>query len=168
MTTDKTIETLDKEAREALDRLADRREVLAREHAATELAAERQRERERERLRREGAEAAERENERLRAKAAELGERRRALEERAEEEAEALAATMGELLRLDPGHVRALQKAHGKAPQQRFSQTFPRLLGAWFRGRFGEVVGGIGYDPFGGAGLLERDALTQPKEGRGG
>lgn len=44
-TKQKDIETLDREVREALDRLAARREEFAREHKATELAAERQRER---------------------------------------------------------------------------------------------------------------------------
>ena len=163
--TQKDIATLDREAREALDRLADRREALAREHAATELAAGRQREREQERIRRERAEAEERERERLRARAAELGERRRALEERAEEEAEALAATIGELLRLDPGHGRALQAAYGKAPAQRFGQPFPRVLDAWIRGRLNKVLTGLGQDPLGGVGLVERDPLTPASEG---
>jgi chromosome segregation ATPase len=168
MTTEKTIEALNREAREALDRLADRREALAREHAATELAAERQKEREEERIRRERAEAAERENERLRAKAAELGERRLALEERAEREAEALGATLQEILALDPGHARAVRAAHGRVPEQRYSQAFARILGGWFRGKFREVVPGIGVDNWeGNPTLAARDALT-PAEGEGG
>ena len=160
---EKDIATLDREAREAMDRLADRREELAREHAATELAAERQREREQERIRRERADAAEREQERLRVRVAELGERRRALEVRAEEEAEALAATLGELLRLDPGNARALQKAGQKA-EQRYSSSFERVLRDWFVDRFGKVVGGIGHAVWKGSALTERDALTPQSE----
>ena len=164
----KDIATLDREAREALDRLADRREALAREHAATELAAERQREREQERIRQERAEAEERERERLRARAREMGERRRALEERAEDEAAALAATMEELLALDPGHARALQKAHGKAPEQRFSWTFSRVLRDWFVDRFNPVVGGVGHAIWHDVALVKRDALTPAEEGGDG
>lgn len=78
-TKQKSIEVLDQEARGALDRLADKREELAREHKATELAAGRQREREEERRRGEAEEA----------------------ERRAEEEAksrrEKIAEEMGEL-----------------------------------------------------------------------
>lgn len=167
-TEQKDIETLDKEAREALDRLADRREELAREHRATELAADRQKEREQERLRQERAEAAERESERLRARAAELGAKRRALEVRAEEEAAALAGTLQELLALDPSHIRAVQAAHGgSAPMQRSSQTFTRVLDTWLRGRIGKTLTGFGFDPYDGEALAQRDALT-PAEGEGG
>ena len=162
----KSIEALDREAREALDRLADRREALAREHAATELASQRQKEREQERIRRERAEAAERERERLRARAREMGERRRALEERAEEEASALAGTLQELLALDPGHARALQAAHGEAPQQLYSWTFSRLLRDWFMDRFNKVLPGVGFPVRQGLALTEYDALT-PAKGSG-
>ena len=155
----KSIEVLDKEAREALDRLADKREELAREHAATELAAGRQREREQERVRRERAEAAEREQERLRARATELGAKRLRLEERAEEEAAALAATLQELLALDPGHARAARAAGQKA-EQRYSSSFDRVLRDWFVDVFGPVVGGVGHAVWKGVALAEREALT--------
>lgn len=54
---EKGIEALNKEAREAMDRLADKREELQNQLAATELAEKRQREREEERRRTEAAEA---------------------------------------------------------------------------------------------------------------
>ena len=162
----KSIEVLDREAREALDRLADRREELAREHAATELAAGRQKEREQEKVLQERREAQERQQERLRARATELGAKRLQLEERAEEEAAALIATLQELLALDPGHARALQAAYGKAPQQLYSWTFSRLLRDWFMDRFNKVVPGIGFPVREGLALAEYDALTPaPEEG---
>lgn len=93
--------------------------------------------------------------------AGKLGERRRALEVLAEEQAEALVSTLKELLTLDPGHRRAVEAAFGKAPQQRSSQTFSRVLLSWFIGRFNTVVPGIGFDSWeGNPPLGERDALT--------
>lgn len=163
----KTIEDLDREAREALDRLADRREALAREHAATELAAERQREREQERIRQQQREAQEHQQERLRVRAAELGEKRRALEVRAEEEAAVLSATLQELLALDPGHARAVRAAGQKA-EQRYSASFDRVLRDWFVDVFNPVVGGVGHAIWHDVALVERDALTPAEEGGDG
>lgn len=45
-TAEQDVERLDRETREALNRLADKREELARRHEATELAEERRQERE--------------------------------------------------------------------------------------------------------------------------
>lgn len=159
---EKEIEVLDKEAREALDKLADKREELEREHRATDLAAERQREREEERKAEE-----EREHRRAVEEARKLGEERLRLEVLAEEQAEALRATLEELLALDPDHRRAVEAAFGEAPEQLWSRTFSRELADWFRGRFKEVVPGIGGDLREGLALPERDALT-PKEGESG
>lgn len=162
----KDIETLDQEAREALDRLADKREELAREHKATELAAERQREREEQCRQKEQREAREKEEARRREEAERLGEKRRVLEVRAEEEAAALVSTLEELLALDPVHVSAVAAAYGRVPEQRSSLTFPRVLLGWFIGRFKAVVPGIGFDSWeGNPPLRERDALT-PGEAR--
>lgn len=163
----KTIEDLDREARQALDRLADRREALAREHKATELAAQRQREREQERNRQHQREAQERQQERLRVRAAELGEKRRALEVRAEEEAAALSATLQELLALDPGHARAVRAAGQKA-EQRYSSSFDRVIRDWFVDVFNPIVGGVGYAVWHGVALVERDQLTPTTEGEAG
>lgn len=75
---------------------------------------------------------------------------------------------MGELLALDPRHRSAVTKAHGGAPEQRYSMSFSRVLGDWFRGRFKAVVAGIGVDLREGEGLAERDALTTSKTPKGG
>lgn len=158
---DQEIEALDKEAREALDKLADRREVLARRHRATELAAERQRERERERRLEEQREAQESARQKATEKAERLGAERLALEERAEEEAKTLAATLGELLALDPTHRRAVEVAHGNAPQQLYGRTFSEEVRDWFRGRFRGIIPGIGGDLREGLALPKRDALTK-------
>jgi hypothetical protein len=154
------IQDLDREAREALDKLADKREELERQHRATELADERQREREAERKTEEEREASEREHRKAVEEAGKLGRERLALEERAEREAKALAATMGELLELDPRHRRSVEAAWGKAPEQLYSLSFPRVLGSWFRGRFEGVAPGIGHDLHEGEGLPARDTLT--------
>lgn len=159
------IQDLDREAREALDKLADKREELERQHRATEIAGERQREREAERRTEEEREASERERRRAVEEAGKLGRERLALEERAEEEAEALAATMGEILELDPRHRRAVEAAWGKAPEQLYSMSFPRVLGSWFRGRFERVAPGIGHDLREGEGLAARDTLTPETSG---
>jgi hypothetical protein len=160
------IEDLDREAREALDRLADKREEMERRHQATDFAAQRQREREEKRWRREAAETQERERRRRVEKAEELGRRRLELEERAEGQARALVSTLEDLLALDPRHERAVRAAHGKAPAQFVSMTFRQVLSGWFVGRFGGTHGlfpGIGHDAREGLGLVERDALTPPK-----
>ena len=161
---EKEIEDLDQEAREALDRLADKREELQRQHQATDLAAERQRERGEERRRQE----AEKAEKKAREEAERLGGERLRLEVLAEEQAKALGATLGELLALDPRHRRAVEAAWGKAPGQLFSRTFTEELRDWFRGRFKEVIPGIGGDLREGLALPERDALTpkvSPKQG---
>lgn len=163
----KTLEDLDREAREALDRLADKREELERRHRETELAAGRQREREEERRREEERKAEETEQRRRLEEAERLGKQRLILEERAEEQAKALAATLKELLTLDPVHRRAVAAAFGKAPKQLFDRTFAQELGDWFNGRFKEVIRGIGGDlraEYGkqGPALPERDALPAP------
>ncbi len=154
------IERLDREAREALDRLADRREELAKQHEATELAEERRLERQEERRREE----AEKAREKALKAAQKIGGRRLALEERAEEEAATLAATLEELKGLDIEHRRARASVDGLAPQKIFSD-FPRELLPWFRGRFSTAVPGIGRDYRAdfrsmGPSLPERDPLT--------
>lgn len=160
-TTGQDIERLDREAREALDRLADKREELAKQHEATELAEERRREREEERRRKE----AEKVREKARKAAQKLGEGRLALEERAEKEAAMLVATLEELKVLDVEHRRARTAAdHGARPEKVFSD-FPRELLAWFRGRFNAAVPGVGSDYRAdfrsmGPSLPERDPLT--------
>lgn len=158
-TTEQDIERLDREAREALDRLAQKREELAKQHQATELAEERRREREEERRSKDE----EKRREKARKEAEKLGEERLALEERAEEEATALLATLQELKSFDIEHRRAWAAVEGNAPQKVFSD-FPRELSAWFRGRFNAgfegAVPGIGTDPFEGKSLPERDPLT--------
>ncbi len=154
------IQDLDREAREALDRLADKRGELERQHRATGLAAERKREREAERRMEAEREAEEREHRRAVGEAERLGRERLALEERAEREAEALAATMGGLLELDPRHRRSVEAAWGKAPEQLYSMSFTRVLGSWFRGRFEGVAPGIGHDLHEGEGLAARDTLA--------
>lgn len=162
------LEALDRRAREALDELADKREELARRHRATDLAAGRQREREEERRREREREAREREERRRREKLEAMATERLALEERAEEQSAALIATLGELLALDRRHRQALgpfSVRAGEAPPP----DLPREISAWFRGRFGAVVPGLGSDyraAFGSAGpsLPERDPLTS--EGR--
>jgi hypothetical protein len=119
----KEIEDLDREAREALDRLADRGEELER-----------------------------------------MSQERLQLEERAEEQAAGLVATLEELLAFDRRHRRALAPAG-------FSvyDAPPDLAGEiswWFRGFFGGVVPDLGSDVrapgYGKAGpsLPERDPLT--------
>jgi hypothetical protein len=97
-----------------------------------------------------------------------LGERRLQLEERAEEEAAALAATLEELLALDTEHRRAVEKAYGADVGASlgqdlgvFSRTFAQELCDWFRGRFGGAIEGIGSDLREGLALPERDALTR-------
>lgn len=82
MTTEKLtkeIKALDAEARTALDRLADKREELERQHQATELAAERQREREEERRRQEAEEGERKAEEEARARCEEIAEEGREL-----------------------------------------------------------------------------------------
>lgn len=164
----KEIETLDREAREALDRLADKREELARRHRATDLAARRQREREEERRLEEEREAKEHEERRLEEELERMAGERLALEERAEEQAAALAATLEELHAFDGRHLQALGpfSVGGASPPD-----LPREISAWFRGRFNAVVPGLGSDyraEYGKAGpsLPERDPLTPKVPGR--
>lgn len=163
------IEDLDREAREALDRLADKREELARQHQATELAEGRRREREAERRREAEREREERERRRREEETRRLGARRLALEERAEKEAAALSSTMKELLELDPVHRRAVEACvgRGKAPEQLFYRTFAQELQDWFNGRFKGVVPGLGGDLREGLALPDRDALTPARAGMG-
>lgn len=166
-TTEQDIERLDREAREALDRLADKREDLAKQHEATGLAETRRREREEERRR----EAVEKTREKARKAAEKFGGRRLALEERAEEEAATLVATLEELKGLDIEHRRARAAVDGPAPQKVFSD-FPRELLAWFRGRFSAAVPGIGRDYRAefrsmGPSLPERDPLTPKSSPKG-
>lgn len=161
------IQTLDAEAREALDKLADRREELERQHQGTALAAERQREREEERRREEERKASEKEEARRLEELDRLGKERLALQERAEAEVGTLIATLEELLAFDQAHRRALAPegltVHDAPPD------FARELRAWFLGRFNRAVPGIGFDyratgslsP--GPGLPERDPLTPAK-----
>lgn len=157
----KEIEALDREAREALDRLADKREELEKRHQATELAATRQKERDEERREEKERERAEREHRKAVEEAGRLGKERLRLEALAEEQAETLNATLKELLALDPDHRRAVQSAWGTAPEQRFSQSFAWVVLSWFIGRFNSVVPGIGFDPWeDNPPLVERDALT--------
>lgn len=161
------IEALDREARAALDRLADKREEIERRHRETDLAAGRQRERGQERRREEARKAEERERRRRVEAAENLGQKRLALELKAEEQAGALLSTLQELLELDPRHERAVRAAHGKAPAQFVSMPFERVLSDWFRGRFGGTHGlfpVIGHDVRDGLGLVERDALTPPAD----
>lgn len=158
------IQRLDAEAREALDRLADKREELARQHEATELAAEIQREREEEKRRKEEAEAEEREERRRREELDRLGRERLALEERVEKQAAGMIDTLQELLAFDRSHHQVLGSESFSVHNP--PQDFPRELRAWFRGRFNEVLPGIGSDyrspgyaqP--GPTLAEREELT--------
>lgn len=171
MTTEKLtkeIAALDQEARDSLDKLADKREELERQHRATELAAERQREREEERRREEEREAEEREQLRRREEADKLGRERLRLEVLAEEQAEALNVTLGKLLELDPGHRRAVVEVWGTAPEQIWGRSFPRELLDWFLDCFGGTMPGIGHPIRECLALPERDALTPAKEGGGG
>lgn len=100
-----------------------------------------------------------------RKEAEKIGRKRLTLEERAEEEAATLAATLEELRSLDVEHRRALAAVeHGARPEKVFSD-FPRELLAWFKGRFNGAVPGVGTDyraGFRGVGpsLPERDPLT--------
>ncbi|MDP9474549.1 MAG: hypothetical protein M3R38_02425 [Actinomycetota bacterium] len=171
-----TIEDLDRRAREALDRLADKREELERQHRATELAEERRQEREAQRRRKEAQEAKERE-ERRRLEALErMGKERLRLEERAEEEAATLVSTLEELIAFDRCHRRAL--APGGFSVFAAPPDLAGEISAWFRGRFGGIVPGLGSDvrapSFGkpGPSLPERDPLTETparvEEGAGG
>lgn len=157
------IEDLDREAREALDKLADKREELKRQHRATALAAERQREREEQRRLEVAAQAKEREERRRQEQLQRMGKERLRLEERAEEQAAALVATLEELLAFDRRHRRALGpfSVHDAPPD-----LGRELMPSWFRGRFNGVVPGLGSDvrapAFGqpGPSLPERDPLT--------
>ncbi len=160
-----TIEDLDRQAREALDRLADKREELERQHRATELAEGTRQEREEERRRLEAPEAKERE-ERRRLEALErMGKERLRLEERAEEQAATLVSTLEELIAFDRRHRRAL--APGGFSVFEAPPDLAGEVSAWFRCRFGEVVPGLGSDvrapSFGkpGPSLPERDPLTE-------
>lgn len=161
--TEEEVEALDREAREALDRLADKREELGRQHRGTELAEQRRREREEERRREEEREAAERGERRRREELERLGEGRLALEERAEEEARALIATLEELKGHDAEHRMALASGPGGFTVHDMPPDFGRELNAWFAGRFGGIGGVIptaGHDFRGRATLPERDPLT--------
>lgn len=82
------IQTLDAEARTALDKLADRREELQRQLKATELAEKRQREREAERRRQEAEEAERKALEEAKARADALHEELASLDARRDELAE--------------------------------------------------------------------------------
>ncbi len=154
---EKEIEDLDREAREALDKLADKREELEKQHRATELAEERKRER-------EAVERERREEERrrkalaeARRRADEIGAKRRRLEERAEAEIAAFTGTLRELLDLDPTHHKALREAERSVRSQ---ELFSRTLLVWTIGRLNPVLEGIGHDYLDGKPLPERDPLT--------
>ena len=163
MTTDeklgKEIEALDREAREALDRLADKRAELQRQLRDTDLAAERHAEREQERREKEEREAREREERRRREELAGMGKARLVLEQRAEQEAASLFSTLEELTSLDGVHWRALSAAGGTPP----TQMLRRELVAWLGGRLGEFSPASDYrstHPSPGPDLPTRDPLT--------
>ena len=100
-TGDEELARLDREAREALDRLADRREQLERRHEATALAAERAQKREEERRRREAEEAQRKAEEAARLRREEIAEETRALEDERDELAGRIVAIIERLRELD-------------------------------------------------------------------
>lgn len=94
---EKEIQALDQEARQAMDRLADKREELQSQLEATELAAERQDQREEEHRRAEAEDAKRRAREEAQARYQSLAEARYAAEESFEDLAYKLLETLKRL-----------------------------------------------------------------------
>ncbi len=94
-----------------------------------------------------------------------MGRERRVLEQRAEAEAAALAATLEELLGFDQRHRRALRPGGWNVFEA--PPPLEQELAKWLRGRLGAVLKGFDElrDPGKGAPLPERDPLTAAKEG---
>jgi len=131
----------------------------------TERVANRQREREEVRCREQERQAKEREGDERREKLERMAKKRLQLEERTEEQAEALRTALGELLTFNQAHKRTLGPFSirvGEPP----SPDLALELSAWMRTLFGGIVSGLGSDVLApsygkpGPSLSERDPLS--------
>jgi chromosome segregation ATPase len=122
----KEIEALDKEAREAMDKLADKREELQRQLKATELAEERQREREELKRRKATEEAQRRRVEEAKSRCEELHREAAGLSE----ERDALAARLKEIFAEQSELAMQMQQAVYVYDPERANQIATDSVGA--------------------------------------
>lgn len=124
------------QVREALDRLADRREELARCHQATDLAAQRQREREEERRRREAEEAEGKAREEARARREQIAEETSGLVAELEGLADRILGGIESLEELD---LRLLDEVAPRDTERanRLAREIPGRHRRWLQERFG-------------------------------
>lgn len=130
------IVALDREAREAMDRLADKREELEKQHRATSLAAERQREREEERRRQEQEEAERKAAEEAKARREKIAEKRRELEAERERLANRIIEILSRLEELD-GELVEEANLYDTERANAMMRSFAGRHRRWLKEKFG-------------------------------